>query len=48
MKFLYPIAFGIASGFISFKLGYTPTELGFWVISAPFILTGGLLFAYSH
>jgi len=48
MKFLYPIVFGISSSFIASNLGYGLDDIGYWLISGPFILVGGLLFARSY
>jgi len=44
---IYPIAAGLFSGFVATAMGYDITEVGYWAISAPWIMLGALGYAYS-
>jgi len=46
MRLFIPVMAGFLSGVLATKLGFSPNELDYWLISGPFILIGGLAVAF--
>lgn len=46
MKIFVPIMAGFLSGILATKLGFSPNELDYWLVSAPFIFIGGMAVAF--
>jgi hypothetical protein len=44
MRLIYPLVFGIGSSSIATHLSLGPSELNYWLVSAPFVLVGAFLF----